>query len=142
MTKTKDFAKVLAKKIADDPELRAEVEKNRLNFAIASLIYEERHKAGLTQKQLAERVGTHQSVIARLEDADYDGHSLSMLWKIADSLDAELRVEFVRPAQTAIANQTITVEFCARDGEPGSSEVSYPFKSESTQTAEIDGLCV
>ena len=50
-------------------------------------------------QELADRIGTHQSVIARLEDADYDGHSLSMLWKIADAIGAELKVEFVRPVQ-------------------------------------------
>ncbi len=99
MAKTRDFAKVIRKQLAADPELRADVEKYRLNFAVASLILEERTKAGLTQKELAALVGTHQSVIARLEDAEYSGHSLSMLWKIADSLGAELKVEFVRPVQ-------------------------------------------
>lgn len=105
MAKTKDFAKVIEKQLAADPKLREEVAQHRLNFRIASLIYEERERAGLTQKQLAELVGTHQSVIARLEDADYSGHSLAMLRRISLALGAELKVEFYRPAPTV----TITV---------------------------------
>ena len=42
-----------------------------------------RTEAGLSQKELAEMIGTTQSVISRLEDADYEGHSLSMLSRIA-----------------------------------------------------------
>jgi predicted transcriptional regulator len=48
----------------------------------------------LTQKQLADRVGTKQSAIARLEDADYDGHSLSMLQKIAGALNQKVEIKF------------------------------------------------
>jgi len=43
----------------------------------------------------ADRIGTKQSVIARLEDADYEGHSLSMLQKIARSLNYHLEVKLV-----------------------------------------------
>jgi len=50
-----------------------------INLDIAQQIYDLRMKSGLTQKQLAERVGTSTSVISRLEDADYQGYSLSML---------------------------------------------------------------
>ena len=59
------------------------------------MIYDARMKAGLTQKQLADMIGTKQSVIARLEDADYEGHSLSMLRRIAEALDQKLEVRFV-----------------------------------------------
>lgn len=54
---------------------------------VKSLSYEARTSSGLTQKQLAELVGTKQPVIARLEDADYEGHSLSLLQKIARALN-------------------------------------------------------
>jgi transcriptional regulator with XRE-family HTH domain len=51
--------------------------------------------AGLTQQQLAERIGTTPSVISRLESADYRGHSLSMLRRIADALGKRVELRFV-----------------------------------------------
>ena len=62
------------------------------------MIYAARTAAGLTQKELARRIGTSQSVIARLEDADYKGHSLSMLRRIADALDLAVDIN-LRPKQ-------------------------------------------
>ncbi len=69
------------------------MEEASINAAVAQLIYEARTKAGLTQKQLAELVGTKQPVIARLEDADYEGHSLSMLHKIAQVLNQRVVIQ-------------------------------------------------
>ena len=43
-------------------------------------------------------MGTTQSVISRLEDADYEGHSLSMLQRIATALRMRLKVSLVREA--------------------------------------------
>jgi transcriptional regulator with XRE-family HTH domain len=54
-----------------------------------------RTKARLTQKKLAALVGTTASVISRLEDADYDGHSLAMLRRIASALDKRVEIRFV-----------------------------------------------
>jgi predicted transcriptional regulator len=59
------------------------------------MIYDARTHAGLTQTQLAEKVGTTQSVISQLEDADYDGHSLSMLRRIAAALQSHIEVRIV-----------------------------------------------
>ena len=50
---------------------------------LAVLVREMREDAGLTQAELARKVGTTQSAIARLEDAEYTGHSLTMLQRIA-----------------------------------------------------------
>ena len=50
---------------------------------LALLVREMREDASLTQAELARKVGTTQSVIARLEDAEYTGHSLAMLERIA-----------------------------------------------------------
>ncbi|MEK7794205.1 MAG: helix-turn-helix transcriptional regulator [Candidatus Hydrogenedentota bacterium] len=66
---------------------------------IAEQIYELRKAKGLTQKQLADQVGTSSSVVSRLESADYDGHSLAMLRRIADALDRAIRIEFVERKQ-------------------------------------------
>jgi ribosome-binding protein aMBF1 (putative translation factor) len=50
---------------------------------LALLVREMREDAELTQSELARKVGTTQSVIARLEDAEYTGQSLTMLERIA-----------------------------------------------------------
>jgi len=47
-------------------------------------------------------VGTTASVICRLEDADYDGHSLGMLRRIAAALDKRVQIRFV-PVRTRSA---------------------------------------
>lgn len=78
-----------------DPEFRALVEEARVTAQVAQLVYDARHKAGLTQRQLADLVGTTQSVIARLENDDYDGHSLAMLRRIADATGLALEVRLV-----------------------------------------------
>ena len=77
------------------PEMMALLEEERANLDIACKIYDLRNKAGLTQKQLARLVGTTASVISRLEDADYEGHSLSMLRRIAAALDKRVEIRFV-----------------------------------------------
>jgi DNA-binding XRE family transcriptional regulator len=81
--------------IAGDPEREAEYGEVVINAEIARKIYELRTKAGLTQQELAERVGTSKSAICRLEDADYEGHSLSMLKRIAEALDKRVEIRFM-----------------------------------------------
>ena len=76
------------------PRLRA-LAQAKLNAEIAQEIYALRTKAGLTQKQLAELVGTTDSVISRLEDADYAGHSLRMLQRIGGALNHRIEIHFV-----------------------------------------------
>jgi len=53
-------------------------------------------QAGLTQRALAKLVGATASAIRRIEDADYQGYSLSMLRRVAAALDARVEVRFVR----------------------------------------------
>jgi transcriptional regulator with XRE-family HTH domain len=57
-----------------------------------------RIEAGLSQRQLAKLIGTTASVICRLEDADYQGHSLAMLNRIATALNRRVEIDFV-PAE-------------------------------------------
>ncbi len=81
--------------IGDDPEQQGVFEDELANAEIARKICEFRTKAGLSQRELAARVGTAASVICRLEDADYEGHSLSMLRRIATALDKRVEIRFV-----------------------------------------------
>jgi transcriptional regulator with XRE-family HTH domain len=58
-----------------------------------------RQESGLSQKELAKRVGTTQQQISRLESPAYEGHSLSMLRRVAQALGATVRVELRRGEQ-------------------------------------------
>jgi len=71
------------------------VEQEQANLDVAREICELRIKAKLSQAELARKVGTTQSVISRLEDADYDGHSLAMLRRIASALEKRVEIRFV-----------------------------------------------
>lgn len=71
------------------------LEEARANEEIARKILELRTAASLTQTQLAKLIGTTASVISRLEDADYEGHSLAMLRRIAAALNQRVEIRFV-----------------------------------------------
>lgn len=91
--KTNDALKILYRRyFQGNPKMQELLEKERLNAEIAAMLYEIRTGAGLSQRALAERVGTTASVICRLEDTDYEGHSLRMLRRIGR---APLLVEIV-----------------------------------------------
>jgi ribosome-binding protein aMBF1 (putative translation factor) len=92
--KTSDAVRILDSMAGHDPESRRALGQARVNAAVAQLISQARTSAGLTQKELAVLAGTKQPVIARLEDADYDGHSLSMLQRIATALNQRLEINF------------------------------------------------
>lgn len=93
--KTRNAIEIVDQMVGDDHELRSAIEEQTVNSRVASLLYAARTTAGLTQTELAKLVGTKQSVIARLESADYEGHSLSMLIRIAEALDNRLVIDLV-----------------------------------------------
>jgi ribosome-binding protein aMBF1 (putative translation factor) len=80
---------------AGRPDCLAALEQERANADTARQIYNLRQKAGLSQRELARLVGTTASVICRLEDADYEGHSLGMLRRIAAALNRRVEIRFV-----------------------------------------------
>lgn len=94
MKRTRNFAEVIQKELALNAELAAAVEEESFNADIAQQVYDLRKAADLTQKELAEYVGTQQSVICRIEDSDYNGHSLALLKRIATVLGMRCRVVF------------------------------------------------
>src|SRR5436305_3627024 len=69
-------------------------------WEIAMQIAMLREQAGMTQKQLASRLKTSQQQISRLESPGYEGHSLSMLRRVARVFGADLRV-FLEPRARA-----------------------------------------
>jgi len=72
--------------IGRNPERIAAFEEELANAEIARKVYDLRTQAGLTHRQLAKLVGTTAAVIRQLEDADYEGHALAMLNRIAGAL--------------------------------------------------------
>ena len=93
--KTTDAVAILNQMAGKSPELRRLTANARINVAVSQLIYAARTKAGLSQADLADRIGTRQSVISRLEDADYEGHSLNMLHRIAAALGHCVEIRFL-----------------------------------------------
>ncbi len=80
--------------VGDDPERQRMLDDEIVNVEAAQLVYDLRKRAGLSQRELATRVGTTASVICRMEQADYEG-SLAMLRRIAGALNRRLELRAV-----------------------------------------------
>ena len=92
---TTDAIEILHKRYFEGrPEMMQELEQARAEEEIARQIRDLRTAAGISQRELARRVGTSASVISRLESADYEGHSLSMLRRIAAALGRRVEIRF------------------------------------------------
>ncbi len=89
--------------IGKDPARAASFEEELAGAEIASQIHKLRTRAGLSQRELAARVGTTASVICRLENADYEGHSLSMLRRIAAAFDNRVEIRFLPARRKSLA---------------------------------------
>ena len=99
---TNDAVEILHRRVYAGKAARLkDLDEARANEEVARKIHKLRVAAALTQAQLAKLVGTSASVICRLEDADYEGHSLAMLRRIAGALNQRVEIRFVairRPA--------------------------------------------
>ena len=82
-----------------DPAFAARFKHAGEAWEVALQISTLREKAGLSQQDLAKLLGTSQQQISRLESPGYEGHSLSMLRRVAAVLHAKVRVAF-EPAET------------------------------------------
>lgn len=80
--------------IGDDPERIASLERAAADAGIAQSLFDLRTEAGLSQLELAARVGTTASVIGQIEAADYDGHAMAMLRRIAAALGRRVEIRF------------------------------------------------
>jgi DNA-binding XRE family transcriptional regulator len=85
--------------IGTDPARIESYEEELVNAELARKVYDLRIEAGLTQEELAKMVGTTASVISRLEDAEYEGHSMAMLRRIATALGKRVEIRFVTVKQ-------------------------------------------
>ncbi len=103
---TTDAVEILRQRYVDgNPEAEAMLDEVRAEAEVARSIYRLRTEAGLTQQALAKRIGTTASVISRLEDADYTGHSLAMLRRIAAILGRRVEIRFPAVKADALSYQ-------------------------------------
>ena len=93
----------------EDPEFRAEYERQAPAFEVTKL----RLKQGLTQKQLAQMIGTRQSSISRLESGRSEP-SLSFLRRVVEALEGRLEVRIVPRDELVAAGleESVNVEIC------------------------------
>lgn len=97
---TSDAVQILYRRYYEGrPERVRGLEEARAHDSVARKLTALRLRVGLTQRQLADLVGTTASAICRLEDADYEGHSLAMLNRIAAALKQRVEVRFVPVTQ-------------------------------------------
>ena len=82
-----------------DKDFAARFKKAGEAWDIALKLSALRKESGLSQKELARRVGTTQQQISRLESPSYEGHSLSMLRRVAEFLGATVHIELMRVKQ-------------------------------------------
>lgn len=96
MTKER-HSRIVRERMASSQTYRRAFLQTQRQIDLAVLVREMREAARLTQRELAERVGTTQSVLARLEDAEYSGHSLSLLKRIAAACNVDLTLHAEAP---------------------------------------------
>jgi len=81
----------LRKRLFKDKEIRNEYERLVPEYKLVEQIIQRRIKLGITQKELAERIGTKQSAVSRLESGSYNP-SLFFLLKVAKALNTDLKI--------------------------------------------------
>ena len=91
--KTSDAVELMDKWYGGDSEWDQMLVEERLKVQVGQIAYDLRTEAGLSQEALAKLAGTSQSIISRVENADYDGSALEMLYRICLVLHRQVRVE-------------------------------------------------
>jgi DNA-binding XRE family transcriptional regulator len=96
ITATSDAVQILHRRYyAGKPDRAEQLDQARAEDELARKIYKLRKQAGLTQERLAKLVGTTGSAISRLEASDYQGHSLTMLKRVAAAVNKRVEIRFV-----------------------------------------------
>ena len=86
----KDFAEV-KKRLLRNKEFREEYERLAPEFELARMLIKKRIEKGLTQGELARKIGTKQSAISRLESGGYNP-SFALIKKVAEALNADFKI--------------------------------------------------
>jgi DNA-binding XRE family transcriptional regulator len=93
--KTSDALAIIDRRFFRTRKARRELATAEAHNHVSQLIFDLRTRAGLTQHELARRVGTSHSVISRIEGGDYQGHSLALLRRVAAALGKRVEIRFV-----------------------------------------------
>jgi ribosome-binding protein aMBF1 (putative translation factor) len=93
-----------------DTEYRQSYLEASIEQGIAWQIKANRQMRGISQEKLAERLGTGQSAISRLEDPEYGAHSLDTLIKVAHAFDCALSVRFISYSRLAEESEDLSKE--------------------------------
>ncbi len=107
MTRETNFDRYLQKQLGD-PGFAERFKKAGEAWDVAMQLTALRKSHGMSQQELAKRVGTSQQQISRLESPSYEGHSLSMLRKVAGVLGASVQVKILNnraPKSSAVAEK-------------------------------------
>ena len=88
-----DF-EIWEKEALKDLAFKAEYDRLQPEFAVINAIIEARRKKDVTQEELAEKIGTKQSVISRLESGRANP-SVGFLKKLAQALNTNLEIRFI-----------------------------------------------
>jgi transcriptional regulator with XRE-family HTH domain len=100
MSSRTNFDRYLEEQLRD-PEFAKRFKRAGEAWDVALQLATLRQRAGLSQKELATRLKTTQQQISRLESPGYEGHSLSMLRRVARVLNAHVRVVFEAGRKTS-----------------------------------------
>lgn len=98
--KTTDLLEIIKKRYGIDPRTDERIQQWAQVYHISQLIYDARQAAGLSQQQLAEKIGESLEVVESLEAADYEGDAMAMLRKVADALGQQVEIRLVPNAKT------------------------------------------
>ena len=97
-TRVSDGVEILDRRYRDQvPNWDDEVLEEELRVRVGIAIIKMRKEAGLTQQQLADAMGVTQSMVSQLENADYEGSALDMLWRVCKALGKELDFSYGVP---------------------------------------------
>ena len=78
-----------------DPEFKRHYGEERQALQLAVKIAALREQKGLSQQELAARMGTSQQAISRIESGQYEGFTLKTLEKIAEATGMKVKIDFV-----------------------------------------------
>ena len=104
VTKRKTLMGEIRDELADDRKLNAAYQRELARLKLAHQIANLRQALGLSQAALAERIGTKQAGVARMERAGYASFTVSTLAKIAAATGSTLKIELVPPDGSRIAH--------------------------------------